>query len=145
MVSKIKKIQIFRHITQIVSLFALPGLYLLALEQLKSIYQMIIGGNFDFLSAATSSIELITIIVSTIVIGRFFCGWFCSFGALNDLMYYLIKDADELLKSLSSSDWETSAQLTQFDNIQTVYLSTYELIKKSLASRLKGASIVQSI
>lgn len=91
MISKIKKIQIFRHITQIVSLFALPGLYLLALEQLKSIYQMIIGGNFDFLSAATSSIELITIIVSTIVIGRFFCGWFCSFGALNDLMYYLNK------------------------------------------------------
>ena len=91
MVSKIKKIQIFRHITQFVSLFALPGLYLLALEQLKSIYQMIIGGNFDFLSAITSSIELITIIVSTIVIGRFFCGWFCSFGALNDLMYYLNK------------------------------------------------------
>lgn len=66
-------------------------------------------------------------------------------GMIHDLMYYLIKDADELLKSLSSSDWETSAQLTQFDNIQTVYLSTYELIKKSLASRLKGASIVQSI
>lgn len=91
MVSKIKKIQIFRHITQIVSLFALPGLYLLALEQLKSIYQMITKGDFDFLSAATSSIELITIIISTIIIGRFFCGWFCSFGALNDLMYYLNK------------------------------------------------------
>ncbi len=64
---------------------------------------------------------------------------------IHDLMYYLIKDADTTIRSFSNGEWEASAQLTQFDNIEAVYLSTYELIEKSLNSRLKGAVISQGI
>lgn len=88
---KIKKIQIFRHLTQIISLFLLPGLYILAFDQLKAIYKMIIGGNLNFINIFPSLIELTTVIFATIIIGRFFCGWFCTFGAYNDLIYYINK------------------------------------------------------
>lgn len=64
---------------------------------------------------------------------------------IHDLMYYLIKDVDKTLRSFSSGEWEASTQLTQFDTIEAVYLSTYELIDKSLSSRLVGAVISQGL
>lgn len=88
---KIKKIQVFRHLTQIISLFLLPGLYILAFDQLKTIYKMSIGGSFNFINIFPSLIEFSTVIFATILLGRFFCGWFCTFGAYNDLIYYLNK------------------------------------------------------
>lgn len=91
MAAKIKKIQIFRHLIQIISIFLLPGLYISAFEQLKTIYKMIINGNFHFINAFPSLIELTTVILGTILLGRFFCGWICTFGAYNDLIYLLSK------------------------------------------------------
>lgn len=86
-IKKIKKIQIFRHIVQLIMFFLLPGLYIMAFSGLKSIYQMIIKGNFNFLQAFPSLIEFLSVILVTIISGRFFCGWFCAFGAYNDLIH----------------------------------------------------------
>ena len=91
MVKKIKKIQIFRHIVQLIMFVLSPGLFILAFSELKSVYEMIIKGNFNFLQAFPSLIVLITVIIITIIFGRFFCGWICAFGAYNDLLYLLSK------------------------------------------------------
>ncbi|MBU3215177.1 4Fe-4S binding protein [Clostridium estertheticum] len=91
MLKKIKKIQIFRHIIQLIMFVLSPGLFILAFSELKSIYTMIIKGNFNFITAFPSLIEFTTVIIVTIFLGRFFCGWVCAFGTYNDFLYLLSK------------------------------------------------------
>ncbi|WP_160685743.1 FMN-binding protein [Clostridium sp. C2-6-12] len=91
MAKKINKSQILRHIIQIILFFTLPGLYAMTFSELKTVYQMIIQGNFKFLEAIPSLIEFITVMLLTAVMGRWFCGWLCAFGAYNDLVYFISK------------------------------------------------------
>ncbi|GEP64719.1 ferredoxin [Clostridium beijerinckii] len=91
MVSKIKKSQIIRHIIQLIAFILLPGLYSMTFSEVKTVYQMIINGNVNFLEALPSLIEFIAIMLLTIVLGRWFCGWICAFGAYNDLIYFISK------------------------------------------------------
>lgn len=87
MKKNIKKLQIARHLTQLIAFFLAPALFILAFSELKDIYKMIISGNFNFYSALPNLVEFLVIILSTIILGRFFCGWICAFGAFNDLLF----------------------------------------------------------
>lgn len=87
MIKKIPKLQIVRHITQIIFLILIPELFTLVFSQLKQIYSMIIKGNFNIGEAWPHLIAAIIIMTLTIILGRFFCGWFCTFGAINDFIY----------------------------------------------------------
>ena len=89
---KIKKIQIFRLAIQLILFVLSPALFILAFSGLKSIYAMIIKGDFNFIGAFPSLIEFITAITITILLGRFFCGWVCAFGTYNDLLYLMSKN-----------------------------------------------------
>ncbi|WP_017211137.1 4Fe-4S binding protein [Clostridium beijerinckii] len=91
MASKIKKSQIIRHIIQLIAFILLPGLYSMTFSEVKTVYQMIINGNFNFFEALPSLIEFVAIMLLTIVLGRWFCGWICAFGAYNDLIYFISK------------------------------------------------------
>ena len=92
MKKRIKKIQIFRLVVQLILFVLSPGLFILVFSELKSIYAMIIKGNLNFIGAFPSLIEFITSIIITIVLGRFFCGWVCAFGTYNDLLHLLSKN-----------------------------------------------------
>ncbi|OVE65038.1 ferredoxin [Clostridium diolis] len=89
MASKIKKSQIIRHIIQLIAFILLPGLYSMTFSEVKTVYQMIINSNFNFFEALPSLIEFVAIMLLTIVLGRWFCGWICAFGAYNDLIYFI--------------------------------------------------------
>ena len=89
---KIKKIQIFRHVIQLLLLFLSPGLFILAFSEMKTMYEMIIKGNLNFIQAFPRLIEFTTAIIITIIFGRFFCGWICAFGTYNDLLHLLSKN-----------------------------------------------------
>ncbi|MBC8061062.1 MAG: 4Fe-4S binding protein [Clostridiaceae bacterium] len=91
MKKNIKKLQIFRLTIQLLLLFLSPALFILAFSELKSIYEMIIKGNFNFLQAFPSLIEFLTVIIITVLGGRFFCGWICAFGTYNELLHLLAK------------------------------------------------------
>ncbi|AJH01554.1 ferredoxin [Clostridium beijerinckii] len=91
MASKIKKSQIIRHIIQLIAFILLPGLYSMTFSEVKTVYQMIINSNFNFFEALPSLIEFVAIMLLTIVLGRWFCGWICAFGAYNDLIYFISK------------------------------------------------------
>lgn len=86
---KISKLQIFRFITQVVFLILFPGLFALTFSGLKQFYIMIIKGDFNFVKLIPQLIEAIAIIPLTILLGRFFCGWFCAFGSFNDFIYII--------------------------------------------------------
>ena len=91
MAKKIKKSQVLRHVIQFIMFLTLPGLYAMTFSEVKTVYQMIIGGNFNFLQAIPSLVEFISVMLLTIVMGRWFCGWLCAFGAYNDLIYFISK------------------------------------------------------
>jgi len=91
MAKKIKKTQVLRHVIQFILFLLLPGLYAMTFSELKTVYQMIIGGNFNFLQAFPSLVEFVAVMLLTIVMGRWFCGWLCAFGAYNDLIYFIAR------------------------------------------------------
>jgi len=89
--NRIKKLQIFRLTVQLLMLFILPGLYIMAFSGLKEIVVMLKSGNFDFLQALPSLAEFVSVTALSILMGRFFCGWMCAFGTFNDLVYMVSK------------------------------------------------------
>jgi uncharacterized protein with FMN-binding domain len=91
MAKKIKKSQVLRHIIQLILFLTLPGLYAMTFSELKIVYQMVIEGNFDFVQAFPSLVEFTTVMLLTIIMGRWFCGWLCAFGAYNDFIYFISK------------------------------------------------------
>ncbi|MBD7910729.1 FMN-binding protein [Clostridium cibarium] len=92
MLKKIKKMQVVRHVIQLILFFLSPGLYILAFSEFKKIYQMIIDGNFHFIQAFPGLLEFVSAIIATMLLGRFFCGWFCAFGTFNDWIHLLSKN-----------------------------------------------------
>lgn len=88
---KINKMQITRVSVQVISLIFIPGLFTLAFSQLGQIYSMIIKGNFNLIQSWPKLVTIFTTIPVTMILGRFFCGWFCAFGAFNDFIYIISK------------------------------------------------------
>ena len=91
MKKKISKLQIVRHLVQILFFILLPGLFTLAFSQIKLIYTMIIKGELNFIDNLPRLVAVISIIPITIIFGRFFCGWMCAFGSYNDFIYMISK------------------------------------------------------
>ena len=89
--TKIKKSQVLRHVIQFILFLTLPGLYAMTFSELKTVYQMIIGGKFNFLQALPNLVEFVVTMGITLLLGRWFCGWLCAFGAYNDLIYSINK------------------------------------------------------
>jgi NosR/NirI family nitrous oxide reductase transcriptional regulator len=87
----ISKLQGLRLISQIMFLILMPELFTLIFNQLKKLYSMILKGNFDVISVWPQLLAMITIFIITIIFGRFFCGWLCTFGAINDFIYIISK------------------------------------------------------
>ncbi|WP_160679061.1 FMN-binding protein [Clostridium sp. C8-1-8] len=87
----VKKIQIARHIVQLIMFILLPGLYTLTFSEVKNVYKMITSGNFHFIRAIPALSEFIIVMLLTVLMGRFFCGWFCAFGTYNDWIHLISK------------------------------------------------------
>ena len=85
--SKFKFLSFIRFFIQIISFILLPALYINAFAGIHQIYLAIIQSNFDIGTLWTQVIETIAIIPATILLGRFFCGWMCAFGTLEDIIY----------------------------------------------------------
>lgn len=99
---KIKKLQLIRHLTQLISFFLLPGFFILVFGELKYFYQSLISGNVDPAKLVPASVELILAFLFTAVLGRFFCGWICAFGTYNDLIYSISKNIFKTRFKISS-------------------------------------------
>ncbi|SCP96568.1 FMN-binding protein [Anaerobium acetethylicum] len=108
---KINSLQIYRIAVQIIFFILLPGFYAGAFLGLKTLYLGAVSGNLDLSTNLVSFMEAIAVIPVTILLGRFFCGWMCAFGAVSDWLYAFSKKvfktrfrisekADSVLKSL---------------------------------------------
>lgn len=81
--------QILRHTAQIAGFLLLPGLFLLTLGSVKGVWQALLHGQFTWAAMGAPLLTLLAIIPITALWGRFFCGYLCAFGGLQELLHYL--------------------------------------------------------
>lgn len=83
----VPSIRVIRAIFQILFFLFLPALYITAFSGVKQIMLGILHHNVSLSTLPPQMVAAFAIIPFTIVLGRFFCGWMCSFGAMGDFIY----------------------------------------------------------
>ena len=77
----------FRILIQFAFFLAAPSLYNSSFTAVKNTFTLIGAGKPLEMNAFV--IQLLLLLVYTLLFGRFFCGWACAFGAINDWVYHL--------------------------------------------------------
>ncbi len=95
-VSDIKKKAFFwrtiiRRAIQVLSFILFPGLFISVFSSIKAIYISLINGSFQFEHLLPQILIVAAVIPLTMIMGRFFCGYLCAFGSMQDLIYFLSK------------------------------------------------------
>ncbi len=80
---------IIRRAIQIASLILMPGLFISVFLSVKSVYIALISGVFSFAAFMPQLLIILAVIPVTIIMGRIFCGFVCSFGALGDFVWFI--------------------------------------------------------
>jgi uncharacterized protein with FMN-binding domain len=86
MKKKLSPIQIVRAVIQLISFVTVPALFITIFSSIGSIIMSIIGGSFVFTEHLGSIILVLGVFLVTMVFGRYFCGFICSFGAMQDFL-----------------------------------------------------------
>ncbi len=80
--------QILRHVIQLGAFFLFPGLFLTVFHEIRDLVVSLIQGTFSFSAQAPGLVTLLILFVVTALWGRFFCGYLCSFGAMQELVAF---------------------------------------------------------
>ena len=84
---KNKKINWIKVVIQILSFALIPGLFEGEFAAVGNIVSCIYKGNISWESVKYSVWMLLATVPATVLVGRFFFGFFCSFGAVQDLLW----------------------------------------------------------
>ena len=84
---KNKKINWIKVVIQILSFALIPGLFAGEFAAVGNIVSCIYKGNISWESVKYSVWMLLATVPATVLVGKFFCGFFCSFGAVQDLLW----------------------------------------------------------
>ena len=83
--------QFIRHAFQVVGFLLMPGLFILGLGAFKGLWQAVLGGNLTWAAMGVHLLILLAILPVTALWGRFFCGYLCAFGGMQELMGFIGK------------------------------------------------------
>jgi len=89
--SKFKPISLIRHLIQLLAFILFPGFFVVTFTGIRSIASAIIAGNWTVSSMGMTTFMVVGVLLITAVLGRFFCGFICSFGAAGDLLHFIGK------------------------------------------------------
>ena len=80
--------QLLRHGVQLLSFLLFPGLFLTVFNALRDVVVALFTGTFALSTLSGSLVTLAVVLGVTILWGRFFCGYLCTFGALQELLAF---------------------------------------------------------
>ena len=83
---KISPTQIVRTVIQLIAFVTVPALFITVFSSTGGIMTSIAGGSFVLSENIGRIILILGVFLITLVWGRFFCGFICSFGAMQDLL-----------------------------------------------------------
>lgn len=78
---------IIRHLIQLASFLLFPGMFIIIFNAMKSLVTAAAAGTFSLTAMAGPLFITVSVLLITMLWGRFFCGYLCSFGAMGDLLY----------------------------------------------------------
>lgn len=80
--------QFIRHLVQLAAFILFPGLFITALSALRDLVTAFMDGSFSFGGLFPQIILVLMVFLVTALWGRFFCGFLCSFGMLQELLFF---------------------------------------------------------
>ena len=83
---KISPTQIVRTVIQLIAFVTVPALFIIVFSSTGGIITSIAGGSFVLSENIGRIILILGVFLITLVWGRFFCGFICSFGTMQDLL-----------------------------------------------------------
>ena len=86
MKNKISSIQIVRAVIQLIAFITVPALFITIFSSIGGLITSIADGSFVLLDNLGRLVLILGVFLMTVVWGRFFCGFICSFGAMQDLL-----------------------------------------------------------
>jgi len=87
--SKLSPLVLTRRAIQAAAFVLFPGLFISTFSAMKTIYTSIIGGTFSLAAYGGQVILAAAMLLVTAIMGRFFCGFLCSFGSMGDLFWWI--------------------------------------------------------
>ncbi len=81
--------QLIRHLIQFAAFMLFPGLFITVFSAVRDLLTAIIDGSFSFGGLFPQIILIFMVFLVTALWGRFFCGFLCSFGMLQELIFFL--------------------------------------------------------
>ena len=108
---QIAPLKLIRRIIQTAAFVFFPGLFITTFSAMKTIFTAMVNGSFSMAENAGAVIQVAALLLITALMGRFFCGFLCSFGTMGDFFWAvgsklklrrpkISPRADRLLKSL---------------------------------------------
>lgn len=85
---KNRKTNCVKIVIQLLSFILIPGLFATGFTAVGDIVSQIYEGSISWESVRYSVYVLIATVPGSVLVGRFFCGFFCSFGAVQDLLWF---------------------------------------------------------
>ena len=104
--------QIARHLIQLAAFLAMPGLFIMTFAAVGNLISSVFHGGFSVSENAGDLLIVSAVFCVTILCGRFFCGFLCAFGSVQEFLYgiprlfvkkrrqLMPEDVDEILKYL---------------------------------------------
>lgn len=86
---RLSMIQVIRHVVQAIAFIILPELFITVLRALGDVVATLAKGEFSIDTLSAQLITIAVIFLFTAVWGRIFCGYLCSFGALQELIFWV--------------------------------------------------------
>ena len=87
MKQKVKPIQVIRVIIQLIAFLTVPALFVTVFSAIGGVVTALVGGSFSISAYLGNIMFVLGIFTATLIWGRFFCGFICSFGAMQDLLH----------------------------------------------------------
>ncbi|MCX7711950.1 MAG: 4Fe-4S binding protein [Clostridia bacterium] len=78
-------------IIQVICLVVFTELFVSAFNGIGRIYGLILDQDYNLSKIGMFLTPVLLLTIISILFGRFFCGWLCAFGAINDFIFYISK------------------------------------------------------
>lgn len=93
-------VQLIRHAIQVAAFLLLPGLFILVFSAVRDIVMAAVAGTFSFGELYPQVLLAGGVLLVTALMGRFFCGYLCSFGMFQELLHLFRKRRGALKQRL---------------------------------------------
>lgn len=80
--------QLIRHLVQLAAFILFPGLFISVFSSVRDLVTAFVEGRFSFGGLFLQIILVFVVFLVTALWGRFFCGFLCSFGMLQELLFF---------------------------------------------------------